>query len=274
MEFISFCRAHGILIDIPPPIGVWRRYPTDDHPRKRNGAVKFMGDHGFVQNHATDTEVSLWQTETPIKVDRKKIAWDMREADAKRMADQADAVKRAAFILSQTLLGKHEYLNSKGFIDAEDMIWGHEGKKTLVVPMRVDGHLVGCQLIESDGSKKFLYGQRTSNAELVIDNKGVHILCEGYATALSIQAALKKMSRRYTIHVCFSAGNMKKVAQGLPDGLLIADNDKSGTGERVAKEIGWKYWMSDVVGEDANDTHQRVGLLKLGLSLVASLKLV
>jgi putative DNA primase/helicase len=274
MEFISFCRAHGILIDIPPPIGVWRRYPTDDHPRKRNGAVKFMGDHGFVQNHATDTEVSLWQTETPIKIDRKKIARDMREADAKRMADQADAVKRAAFILSQTLLGKHEYLNSKGFIDAEDMIWGHEGKKTLVVPMRVDGSLVGCQLIESDGSKKFLYGQRTSNAELVIDNKGVHILCEGYATALSIQAALKKMSRRYTIHVCFSAGNMKKVAQGLPDGLIIADNDQSGTGERVAKEIGWQYWMSDVVGEDANDTHQRVGLLKLGLSLVASLKLV
>ena len=274
MEFISFCRAHGILIDIPPPIGVWRRYPTDDHPRKRNGAVKFMGDHGFVQNHATDTEVSLWQTETPVKIDRKKIARDMREADAKRMADQADAVKRAAFILSQTLLGKHEYLNSKGFIDAEDMIWGHEGKKTLVVPMRVDGSLVGCQLIESDGSKKFLYGQRTSNAELIIDNKGVHILCEGYATALSIQAALKKMSRRYTIHVCFSAGNMKKVAQGLPDGLIIADNDQSGTGERVAKEIGWQYWMSDVVGEDANDTHQRVGLLKLGLSLVASLKLV
>ena len=274
MEFISFCRAHGILIDIPPPIGVWRRYPTDDHPRKRNGAVKFMGDHGFVQNHATDTEVSLWQTETPIKIDRKKIARDMREADAKRMADQADAVKRAAFILSQTVLGKHEYLNTKGFTDSEDMIWGHEGKKTLVVPMRVDGHLVGCQLIELDGSKKFLYGQRTSNAELVIDNKGVHILCEGYATALSIQAALKKMSRRYTIHVCFSAGNMKKVAVGLPDGLIIADNDQSGTGERVAKEIGWEYWMSDVVGEDANDTHQRVGLLKLGLSLVASLKLV
>jgi hypothetical protein len=32
--------------------------------------------------------------------------------------------------------------------------------------------------------------------------------------------------------------------------------------------------MSDVEGEDANDTHQRIGVLKLGLSLVASLKLV
>jgi putative DNA primase/helicase len=274
MEFISFCRAHGILIDIPPPLGVWRRYPTDDHPRKRNGAVKFMGDHGFVQNHAMDTEVSLWQPETPIKIDRKQIAKDLAAVEAKRRADQADAVRRAAFIMGETVLGKHEYLNKKGFIDSEDRIWGHEGKKTLVVPMRVDGHLVGCQLIEEDGSKKFLYGQRTSNAELVIDNKGVHILCEGYATALSIQAALRKMSRRYTIHVCFSAGNMKKVAQGLPDGLVIADNDKSGTGERVAKEIGWHYWMSDVEGEDANDTHQRIGILRLGLSLVASLKLL
>jgi putative DNA primase/helicase len=274
MEFISFCRAHGVLIDFPPPIGVWRRYPTDDHPKKRNGAVKFMGDHGFVQNHAMDTEVSVWQPETPIKIDRKKIAKDLAAVEAKRKAEQADAVRRAAFIMGETVLGKHEYLNNKGFIDSEDRIWGHEGKKTLVVPMRVDGHLVGCQLIETDGSKKFLYGQRTSNAEMVIDNKGVHILCEGYATALSIQAALRKMSRRYTIHVCFSAGNMKKIAQGLSDGLVIADNDQSGTGERVAKEIGWKYWMSDVVGEDANDTHQRIGLLKFGMSLTRSLKLL
>jgi putative DNA primase/helicase len=67
---------------------------------------------------------------------------------------------------------------------------------------------------------------------------------------------------------------MKKVAEGLPDGLIVADNDQSGTGERVAKEIGWKYWMSDVMGEDANDTHQRIGVLRLGLSLVKSLKLV
>jgi putative DNA primase/helicase len=38
---------------------------------------------------------------------------------------------------------------------------------------------------------------------------------------------------------------------------VIADNDESGTGERVAKESGLKYWMSDKVGEDFNDFHQR-----------------
>jgi putative DNA primase/helicase len=101
-----------------------------------------------------------------------------------------------------------------------------------------------------------------------MDNKGIHILCEGYATGLSIQEAFKKMSRRYTIHVCFSAGNMKKIAADLKPGIVVADNDASGTGERVAKEVGWKYWMSDVVGEDANDTHVRLGNFTFGQSLL------
>ena len=53
MDLLNFCRAHGILIDSMPPIGMWKRFPTEDHPRSRNGAVKFMGDHAFVQNHAS-----------------------------------------------------------------------------------------------------------------------------------------------------------------------------------------------------------------------------
>ena len=50
MDFVNFARAHGILIDTTPPLGVWTRYPTEDHPRKKNGAVKFMGNYGLVQN--------------------------------------------------------------------------------------------------------------------------------------------------------------------------------------------------------------------------------
>jgi putative DNA primase/helicase len=139
--------------------------------------------------------------------------------------------------------------------------------------MWIDGDMVGCQLIKQDGDKKFLYGQRTAGAEFCINNNGDHILCEGYATALSIQKAMKGLKRPYTIHVCFSAGNMKRVAEG-KRGLVIADNDASGTGERVAKEIGWPYWMSDQVGEDANDFHMRVGLFKFTQSLTPLLNLV
>ena len=110
MELINFCRAHGILIDSPPPIGVWRRYPTDDHPNKRNGAVKFMGDHAFVQNHAMDTEVSVWQPDTPVKIDRAKIARDLQAVEDKRRADQREAANKAAFIMKSCQLGRHDYL--------------------------------------------------------------------------------------------------------------------------------------------------------------------
>lgn len=271
MDFLSFCHAHGILINYPPPVGVWKRYATEDHPKKRNGAVKFMGDHGFVQNHAIDTEVSVWRDEGTTEGAKRDYQALATKAEQERIRMQLEASRKAAAILKQCQFGKHAYLKAKGFSDEEGNVWINEGVQYLIIPMRADGHLVGCQVIDPEGTKKFLFGQRSAGAEFCFDNKGPHILCEGYATALSIRAALKSMKRRYTLHVCFSAGNMKKIASTIQAGLVVADNDASATGERTAKEIGWPYWMSDVVGEDANDTHQRVGLFKFSQSLVKSL---
>lgn len=271
MEFLNFCHALGIIIDSPPPIGMWRRYPTTDHPRKRNGAVKWMGDHGFAQNHALDTEVSVWRDATVTDGAKRDFQKFADQAEAERVRMQKQAANKAATILSQCNFGKHEYLKSKGFSDEEGNIYQVDGKQILVIPMRLGQSLIGCQLIDIDGTKKFLYGQRTAGAEFCFNNRGPHILCEGYATALSIRAAMKSLKRRYTLHVCFSAGNMKKVASTLEGGIIVADNDESGTGERTAKEIGWPYWISDKVGEDANDTHQRLGLFKFCQSLQKSL---
>lgn len=273
MDFLSFCAAHGIIINHAPPIGIWKRYPTTDHPKSRNGAVKFMGDHAFVQNHATDTEVSVWNTDAPVNIDVARIALAAKDAEAFKRKAQAEAAAKAKAILEQTVLGKHDYLKAKGFPDDWGRVWVKDGEQILVIPMWADGYMVGCQLIKHDGDKKFLYGQRTSGATFCIDNKGDNILCEGFATAMSIQKAMKSLKRPYTIHVCFSAGNMKRVAEG-KRGLVIADNDASGTGERVAKEIGWPYWMSEQVGEDANDFHMRVGLFKFTQSLTPLLNLV
>lgn len=273
MNFLDFCAAHGIVINHAPPIGIWKRYPTTDHPKSRNGAVKFMGDHAFVQNHATDTEVSVWNTDAPVNIDVARIARAARDAEMLKRKAQAEAAAKAKAILEQTVLAKHDYLKAKGFPDDWSRVWIKDGEQILVIPMWADGEMVGCQLIKPDGDKKFLYGQRTSGATFCIDNKGDNILCEGFATAMSIQKAMKSLKRPYTIHVCFSAGNMKRVAEG-KRGLVIADNDASGTGERVAKEIGWPYWMSEQVGEDANDFHMRVGLFKFTQSLTPLLNLV
>jgi len=273
MDFIEFARSHGIIIHDLPPLGVWRRYPTEDHPRSKNGAVKFMGDVGFVQNHATSTVVSIWKPDSPItaKVKSTYLA-SIRNAEDEQKKKQHQAMQRAVGMLNGSGMSTHPYLEAKGFKDEQGNVLWQDGKPVLLIPMRVGGSLVGLQQIDEDGGKKFLYGQRTSNAVFTFDNKGMNVLCEGYATALSVRLAFKQMKQRYTLHVCFSAGNMAKVAAGLEPGLLIADNDASGTGQRVAEESGWKYWLSDRVGEDANDYHQRVGLFGFTQSLSRSMQ--
>jgi len=273
MDFIQFARSHGILIDNLPPLGVWKRFPTEDHPRSKNGAVKYMGDVGFVQNHATSTVVSIWKPDSPIttKVKSTYLA-SIRNAEDEQKKKQHQAMQRAVGMLNGSGMSTHPYLEAKGFKDEQGNVLWQDGKPVLLIPMRVGGNLVGLQQIDEDGGKKFLYGQRTSNAVFTFDNKGMNVLCEGYATALSVRLAFKQMKQRYTLHVCFSAGNMAKVAAGLEAGLLIADNDASGTGQRVAEESGWKYWLSDRVGEDANDFHQRVGLFQFTQSLTRSMQ--
>lgn len=272
MDFLSFCHSHGIIIHDYPPIGVWKRYPTEDHPKKRNGAVKFLGTHGFVQNHAMHTVVSVWKPDskelqgfrmpsTAEIIRKQKIA----EEEQKKL--QQEAVARAVSMLNQSEFLTHPYLEAKGFPKEVGHVYHLNGKKILLIPMRAGGNLVGLQQIDEFGSKKFLFGQKSGGATFCFDNKGTNILCEGYATALSVRFCMQQLKARYRIHVCFSAGNMARVAETLETGLLIADNDASGTGERVAREIGWPYWMSPVTGQDFNDYHQSVGAFQAQQSL-------
>jgi phage/plasmid primase-like uncharacterized protein len=262
MELIQFCRDYGILIDHTPPLGVWRRYATDDHPRSKNGAVKYMGDYAHVQNHATMTEPITWQIgkEQRAELDLPALRERLKKAENERTDMQARAAKKAAWIVGQCKNQTHQYLIAKGFKDTENA-------SLLVVPMRHNENLCGVQLIDENGVKKFLSGAKTGYASHVIDNKGTDYVCEGYATGLSIRRALGAFKLRYRVHVCFSAGNALKIAKALPNSVFIADNDASGTGERAAKESGRTWWMPPVVGNDANDYEQLHGTFALGLIL-------
>lgn len=272
LDFVTFCRLHGVVIDHLPPIGVWRRYRTEDKTSKHNGAVKFMGDVGWVQNHATMTEPAIWKPEAgDVKIDRQALANQAKRAEEDLRRRQKEAADKAKWILNQCQFARHDYLKAKGFPDEQGNVWKTEDTQLLVIPMRIAGQLVGCQLIDPEGGKKFLFGQRTSGAEFIFDGKGVHVLCEGYATALSVRLALKNMKVPCTLHVCFSAGNMIKVASKLPGGFIVADNDASGTGERTAKQIEWPYWMPPEIGMDANDWHKKTGLFRFAQSMTRSL---
>jgi putative DNA primase/helicase len=267
MHLLDFCRLHGVIVDREPPIGLWKRYPTQDKPTHRNGAVKYMGTHAFIQNHATMTEIEVWHAEGDSVMDPNKARKLVEAAHRDIREKQEKAAQKAGFILHQCQIGYHPYLKSKGFEEEQGNVWKNENELLLVIPMRVGYKIVGCQIINEEGGKKFLFGQRTSGAAFIFDNRGPNILCEGYATALSIRAAMKALKRRYTLRVCFSAGNMKKVADTLPNGFVVADNDASRTGQNTAEQIGWPYWMPDTEGMDANDQHQRDGLFKFSQSL-------
>lgn len=266
-DFVLFARAHGLIIDALPPIGRWRRYATEDHPRKRNGAAKYLGTHGFVQNHATMTEVAVWRPDGENVVDFESLAREAQRAQRATELGQRRAAERAEWILAQTSLDRHEYLTAKGFGDnVLGNVWEREDARLLVVPMRIDGRVVGCQLIGKDGSKRFLTGQRTRDAVFEIGT-GAPILCEGYATALSLRQAVAALKMQRSVVACFSAHNLGRVAKDRPGAFIVADNDPSGTGERVAKATGMRYWLSDRVGEDFNDFICRVGVFRASQSL-------
>lgn len=273
MTFLDFARACGIIIDNYPPVGRWVRLPTVDKPKHRNGAVKWMQDHGFCQNHATQTEVAVWRDAGESKhVDQADLSRKAKAAQDDITAGQKRAAEKAEWILSQCSLDIHEYLKAKGFPEERANVWEtDDNKRVLVIPMRVGEKIVGCQLIDKDGGKKFLYGQRTSDAAFVFNNRGPAVLCEGYATALSIRAALNAIKARYTIHVCFSAHNLGRIAKTLPTGLVVADNDASGTGERIARETAWPYFMPPTVGDDFNDYHRATTLFKCSQALRGAL---
>lgn len=267
MTFEDFAKLHGVLIGRLVE-GRWVRVPTEDKPRSRNGAYKFLGDAGFVQNWATMTEPAMWRPDgEAFEGARRRISEGAAQAARETAQNAAKAARKAEIILSECELATHPYLTSKGFADEPVNVWRREADNVMAVPMRIGAQLVGCQLIKPDGGKKFLFGQRSSEAQFIFNGRGAHFLCEGYATALSVRQALQNLKSPFTLHVCFSAGNMKKVAEGLPGGFVIADNDESGTGERVAREIGWPYWISDQVKEDANDFAQRAGIFALAMGL-------
>ncbi|KAF3999184.1 PriCT-2 domain-containing protein [Glaciimonas immobilis] len=181
---------------------------------------------------------------------------------------------RAAAEASQKLidlctLETHYYLNAKGLPAAVGLVADH----VLIVPMRnlETNQLQGMQSIEwmpeeRQWEKKMAFGMRAKGAVLRLGNRNAAetFLCEGYVTGLSIEMALRRLRLNASVLICFSDSNMAHVAEMVQGRAFVcADHDVSGAGEKAAKKTGLRYCMSDAIGEDVNDLHQRAGLMAL-----------
>lgn len=262
MTNLELARHHGLIVNSLIDDGRWHRVPTEDKPHSSNGAYCVKYGCLTVQNWATDSEAHFYK-QNAVASDSVQARAINKQAYEDKLQLQAKAAKKAGYILQNCEMLEHDYLARKGF---EKLKWNvYDGK--LVIPMRFENKICGVQLIATDGSKKFLFGQRCDMATYVMGNKGLNVLVEGFATGLSVQKILIKASIDCKVYVCFSAGNMVKVAKTLKAGIVIADNDKSNTGLVAAQKIGWPHWISPTVGQDFNDYSATLSEFRLTMEL-------
>lgn len=250
--------------------GRWLRFPGAGKGRaNRSGwcrvicpTLAFFGDWstGLTvewrdQKHE-DNERSRWAMEQARKRQREF-------ADQER-ARQRQAADRARSIVTQAKPSTHPYLARKGFPALNALTL--EGR--LIVPvMDFERYpsVISAQLIDENGEKKFLPGGRTKGGVYrlgVAPEKARRVvLCEGYATGLSLEAALRMLPGPHCVVVCFSASNLELVSSLLKgEALIAADNDASRTGENSAKGTGRRWIMPANIGTDFNDLHTSQGL--------------
>ena len=252
------------------------RCPTENHPHSTNGAYFFDGQRGWIQNWETGEPIQWWSGgESKPWTEQEKREWAERRqlAEAEKKALRAKAARTAQVAISSATNDKHQYLQEKGHGDTLALV-SKEGN--MLVPMRdvETNELLGVQSIfleENRWQKKMTYGMRAKGAVFRLGQKHTTetYLVEGYATALSVDAALRMLRLKADVVVCFSASNLVHVASILSGRIFIfSDNDHSKTGEVSAQSTGLPYCMSDQVGEDANDLFNRAGVMAVAQKIM------
>lgn len=279
MTFLDFCRINGLLLPgLPIEDGRIHRVPTVAHPRKKSGWYRLTPFGGRCQAFDMDPYAHTWKPEggedsvSPEEVARWK-------ALAAIERDKAAKAREKAARNAQTLIGEAEllygfpYLVRKGFPQHVALI--HKPRKLLLVPMRDAANyknVLSVQMIDKEGNKKFLPGGQARNACYIMGAGEDVILCEGYATGLSIQAALKTLYKQARVAICFSAGNIANVATKLEGRkFVMADADASGTGARAAEGTGLPWAMPARQGYDFNDLAQDKACHRTAVALLCDL---
>ncbi len=258
--------------------GRWLRFPGAGKGRSnRSGWCRVITPTlAFFGDWSTGLSVE-WRDEKHEDDERSRrvLEWarnKQRELVAQDLARQATVAVKAREMIDGAEISTHPYLAHKGF----PLLQGLTLHGKLLVPMMdFDRYpeVINAQLIDESGGKLFLKGGR---AKCAVHRLGVNqakarriVLCEGYATGLSVEAALRMLAGPHCVLVCFSADNLERIAAKLPRGcgaIVAADNDHPNkltglkAGEEAAKRTGFKWVMPEQIGTDFNDLHASHGI--------------
>ena len=216
---------------------------------------------------------STWRAEVGRQTspaDDMAFARRMAEAKSARDIEQARKHEVAADVVDQIWTDctgaspDHPYLKRKGITPYGARVTG-DGR--LVVPLYdQDGTLATLQYIDAEGGKLYHPGGQTGGKFWWLgsmDEPGTIYIAEGFATAATIhQVTLRP------VVVAYSASNLVPVVEAMralhptSDLVVVADNDRSGVGQRYAEQACAKHGARMVMPPehgDANDYAQAGG---------------
>ena len=246
-----------------------REHVEGDKTGTKNAAYILHADDrpaGWLQ-HFNSGVTSRWtlsgQREPMSATMRQQIEADRQARKVEQALLHEDAANKARYTWSNaktvTEQGQHQYLINKR-IEPHGL---RAFNGVLVVPI-YDEHkrMVNLQLIQADGTKRFLSGGKKKGCFSVIgklETSNIIQICEGYATGASLHEA----TGHFTV-IGLDAGNLEAVAVTIrklyPTAQIIicGDNDESGVGQKAARAaalaVAGKYLIPSITGQDWNDT--------------------
>ena len=248
-----------------------RQYVISDLKTSKDGTVfpsitfgTFRNGGNTVYLNLRDLAFQEWKSgEAPHPTGTRAdfSEWKRKAEEAQQVAQEAKRVEQqAAAERARSILAHARPVASTAYTERKGLPSGayltNSTGATLVPIQDENAQTVNIQRIAPDGAKRFLPGGRVSGCFHVLNGKAPAILCEGYATGVTIQAATGR-----EVIIAFSANNLPKVARVLAGrvALVAADHDTNGTGEKYAKETGLPYVMPPTVG-DWNDYAAQNGM--------------
>jgi phage/plasmid primase-like uncharacterized protein len=226
---------------------------------------------GFESPWRADLGRQFSPAEEMAHVRRMAEAKALRDAELEKQRQVAADTVEAIWSNCGPASAEHPYLKRKGVQPHGARVTG-DGR--LVVPLYgQDGELSSLQYISHDGDKIYHPGGQTGDKFWMLgtmDEAGVLYVAEGFATA----ATIHETTNRPCV-VTYSASNLVPVTGELREMygatqeiVIVADNDKSGVGQRYAEQACAKFGARMVmppVDGDANDYaqagHDLAGLL-------------
>jgi phage/plasmid primase-like uncharacterized protein len=184
----------------------------------------------------------------------------LRDAELERQQKIASETVEKIWLSGVAAHPDHPYLKRKGIQTHGVRITG-DGR--LMVPLYdQDGTLSTLQYIDEEGGKLYHPGGKSGGKFWMLgtmDEPGILYIAEGFATAATIYESTGRPCA-----VAYSASNLVPVTGSLREMygpqqsiVIVADHDKSGTGQKYADQASAKYGARVIIppieGMDAND---------------------